>query len=584
MVINDNNLILKVITNRNSNIESRIGIIYILSGIIASIIGLIISIACHSRSIGIYSIIATGIAAIISLAIGFKKNRIDIVIKLMIITLLFTIPMIFINCGGLYSGSVAWFLYQLYFIALSCSGIDLIIFLSIAFVTDVSLAMIDVFVENSFIYHLPTAHDSFISVFFSTIVVAFSIIITVLLFKKIYNDEQMHIIKQSEELEKANQFERMFLANISHELRTPINSIIGFGEMINRCTDDKKVLEYNADITSASDHLLTIVNDILDLNRIESGNITLRTKKYHILSLAQELYNMIAMRISNKGLKFTVKIDPNIPATLEGDKDRLFQIALNLLTNSCKYTKSGEIQFKVYHEVIDDESIYLYLRVFDTGIGIDKEDLVNIFEAYRRVDKSASNIEGSGLGLAITKNYVELMDGEITVESTPGLGSTFVAKVKQKVVENEPVGDCVIPVEDLSERNKTEDEFEKSFIGKTILAVDDTSLNLKLIKLFLKDTGARVVTLKNGFQAINYIEEYGAPDIILMDIMMPRMSGVETMQKIRVKLPNIIVIALTADVMTTSEEEYLNKGFNDYISKPVAPARLEEILNKYLLK
>ena len=576
-----NNSFFKTIYDRDQDIEARMGVLYISTGVILAVIGLIICIMCHANTNGIIAVALIASTASVSLYLGFKKKNFAIVRNYITLMLIVLIPVVFVSAGGYRSGCTAWIIYQLYCITLVMSGRMMIASLGIASVIDIALCVMD-YLGADFIYHLPTERDVFISTFLSYVVVCFGILVTVVAYKNMYREERAHLIKQSRELEAANEFEKMFLANMSHELRTPINSILGFAEMVKRSSDDKEVLEYAQDISTSSDHLLTLVNDILDLSKIEAGEFILNPNPYHILEGVQAIYDILKLRARDAGLDFIIHMDENIPSKMLGDRERDVQIALNLLTNGIKYTKKGSVTLDIHTERIpnDENHVNLFIVVTDTGIGIAPENINKIFDAYRRIDKNVSTIEGTGLGLAIARKYANAMEGDITVESTLGAGSVFTAVLKQEVLDWTPVG--VIDVK--REKEVTEEIYKQKTFDekKTILVVDDTALNLKVISKLLKDSGCRIVTADSGQAAIDFVSEGMLPDLILMDIMMPNMDGVEAMNRIRTINDAVPVVALTADAINGSKEEYLSKGFDDYLSKPVKPQVLDKLIAKYI--
>ena len=576
------NPVANLFNDRDKEIEIRIGSMYMAVGLLAAMVGFVISILCHAKIYGMMAVI--GIVGIVfcTVFIGMGTQKLRQSRNVLLIMLLILLPIIFINAGGVESGCPAWFLYELYFITLACSGDMLFCLLCIAIISDVALCVAD-FLGWKMIYKLPTSQDVMISTTLSWIVVAVAILVTVLAYKAMYNEERQSLLIQSKELERANQFEKRFLANMSHELRTPINSIIGFDEMIKRKSADSEILEYAIDIGTATDHLLSLVNDILDLSKIDSGELYLNNCEYDIRDLVTNIYDLVKNRIEDKRLEFEVEIQDDVPSVLKGDKDRIVQIALNLLSNAIKYTSVGRISFVVKAEKIENEpnQTMLMFTVRDTGMGISKENLEGIFVEYRRVDKRVSNIQGTGLGLAITKHLTQAMGGGIFADSIVDVGSTFSAYFKQEIVDATPCGDYDVIVTKNSAiptvKVSTTDEKKAGLI----LVVDDTQMNLKVIRSLLEDSGYTVICAESGERAINFVK-HNPVDLILMDIMMPEMDGVETMEKIWKIVPDIKAVALTANAINGARDEYLSVGFADYLAKPVKPLELEKMVKKYL--
>jgi len=389
-----------------------------------------------------------------------------------------------------------------------------------------------------------------------------------------------------ERAETANNAKSAFLANMSHEIRTPINAILGMNEMILRESKEIQIMEYANSIHSAGNSLLYLVNDVLDISKIESGKLEIVETVYETSSFIHDCCNMIAERAAKKGLAFVINCNPNLPAQLKGDEVRLRQIATNLLSNAAKYTEQGSITLSV-DSCQEKDTFYIILTVKDTGIGIKEEDINSLFSQFERFDMEKNrNIQGTGLGLAITKQLTMLMNGRIGVQSVYGSGSAFTVTVPQQVIDATPMGDFQKRYRDTSRENaKYQQRFEAP--NARILAVDDVEVNLKVIENLLKKTKILVDTAQNGRQCIAMAEKTKY-DIIFMDHMMPEMSGVETYEKIKESKTSLNkdtpVIMLTANAISGVREEYLQYGFADYLSKPILGDKLENMILKYLPK
>lgn len=383
--------------------------------------------------------------------------------------------------------------------------------------------------------------------------------------------------------EVANQTKSSFLANMSHEIRTPINAVLGMNEMILRESTEKSILEYANNIQSAGNGLLSLINDILDISKIESGKMELIPVEYNLFKLLKDCYNMIDVQMKTKYLKFVVECDSKIPEILFGDELRVRQILFNLLTNAYKYTQEGTVTLRVKYKNISEEEILLVISVEDTGIGISIDEQKHLFESFERVDKKRNrNIEGSGLGLAITKQLVELMHGDIGVISTLGEGSLFYVEIPQKIVTKKPVGDFY---ERYNESIDNKKYCEKWCAPKArILIVDDVEANLMVASGLLKDTKAQIDEATSGFECLELTKK-NKYHVILLDHMMPVMDGIETLQKIREQdgmNQDTPVVALTANAISGVEQEYLNAGFSAYLPKPVTRMELEQMVLKFL--
>ena len=377
--------------------------------------------------------------------------------------------------------------------------------------------------------------------------------------------------------EKANKAKTEFLSSMSHEIRTPLNAIVGFSNMLldDKSLPDSAKDEVN-DIVMASDNLLEIVNGILDISKIEAGKLEIISTEYDFYKVTKELITLTKGRLGDKPIEFITKIDESIPQVLYGDASRLKQICVNILTNAVKYTKEGSITFSI-NSVIKNDVCRLIISVEDTGIGIKQENLNKLFNKFERLDlKDNITIEGTGLGLAITKKLVDMMNGKIVVQSVFGKGSKFTVSIDQRIVKNPTIK--VEAIDTTHEKIKVK--------NKTVLVVDDNKINLKVAERLLQTYGVNVECVESGFICIDNLKSGKKYDLILMDDMMPKMSGVETLQKIKVEIPefDIPVIALTANALTGMREKYLADGFNDYLAKPINKDELNRVINEYLNK
>ena len=402
-------------------------------------------------------------------------------------------------------------------------------------------------------------------------------IVTSLMYFTIENPD-VKMVKELEvaknEAEKANHAKSEFLSSMSHELRTPLNAIVCFSELLESKEGlDSESKDFARDIVSASHNLLDLVNGVLDISKIEAGKMELINKEYNSFELFNSLSTMVIPRIGDKPIDFKTVIASDIPPVLKGDTGKLKQIILNLLTNAVKYTDKGFIKYRV--ECINDyknNQTKLIITVTDTGRGIKKEDIDRLFKKFERLEEDRNtSIEGTGLGLAITESLAELMGGKITVISDYGKGSTFKFVVVEEIVNKES---------NLVVNEQTTLNYE-TFEGKEVLVVDDSKLNLKVAENVLKNFKVSTETVTSGLECLSCVKSKKY-DIIFMDIMMPNMSGVEALKKLREEKVNIPVIALTADAIEGQEEKYISEGFDGYLSKPIDKTKLKVILNKYL--
>ena len=377
--------------------------------------------------------------------------------------------------------------------------------------------------------------------------------------------------------EKANTAKTEFLSSMSHEIRTPLNAIVGFSNML---LDDKNLPDSAKDevndIVMASDNLLEIVNGILDISKIEAGKLEIVNTEYDFNKVTTELIALTKGRLGDKPIELITKIDDTIPRVLYGDASRLKQICVNILTNAVKYTKEGSITFSI-NSIIKNDVCRLIISVEDTGIGIKQENINKLFNKFERLDLEENiTIEGTGLGLAITKKLVDLMHGAIVVQSVYGKGSKFTVSIDQMIVKN--------PTITTSEPVIESDEIKVN--NKLVLVVDDNKINLKVAERLLGTYGITTECVESGFICIDNLKNGKKYDLILMDDMMPKLSGVETLHKIKEQIPdfNIPTIALTANALTGMREKYLADGFNDYLAKPISKDELNRVINEYLNK
>ncbi|MBR5040285.1 MAG: response regulator [Clostridiales bacterium] len=412
--------------------------------------------------------------------------------------------------------------------------------------------------------------------------------------------------KALEEARRASEAKTDFLANTSHEIRTPINAVLGMNEMILResvkaekMTDGKpsdyqeafkKIKHYSGNVDSAGNNLLAIINDILDFTKIEEGKMKIVEVEYQLSSVINDVSNMIYFKAKEKNLTFVTDVDERIPDRLFGDVVRIRQVITNILNNAVKYTEKGSVSLKITGRKLNinasgKQVMELIVSVSDTGIGISEENLSKLFGKFERVDlEKNSTKEGTGLGLAITKMLVQMMHGDIKVESTYGSGSTFTINIPQLVLSEEPVGNFTEKFEkELGGRKEYHESFRAP--NARILIVDDTKMNLVVATEFLKDTKVNIDTAGGGKEAVE-LALSNKYDVILMDQRMPEMDGEETLKVIKSheEGPNITtpVICLTADAVVGARERYLSKGFDDYLTKPIDSTNLEKTLKKYI--
>jgi len=377
--------------------------------------------------------------------------------------------------------------------------------------------------------------------------------------------------------EEANKAKTDFLASMSHEIRTPMNAIIGLSQSLLTSNIPSEIYEDIKNIGKAGDTLLEIVNNILDITKIEEGKTNVTKKVYNLADTIAELKNLVEVSLEEKPIKFTVETIGNIPSRFNGDEVKVYQILMNILSNAVKYTKKGSIKLTIESRIFGNKA-NLTFKVIDTGIGIKKEDSDKIFQKFERLDQEKKNIQGTGLGLAITKKLLDMLGGKISFTSVYQKGTTFIIEIPQEIASKEKIKDFA----SYKAKRKTVDEY---FDGSqyNILLVDDNLLNLKVAEKLLKKYNLKVTSVKSGVECISKTKT-NKYDLIFLDHMMPEMDGIHTLYHLQRRASGFDtpVVVLTANAIEGSKEMYLREGFCDYLSKPINQVELDNILRKYL--
>lgn len=377
--------------------------------------------------------------------------------------------------------------------------------------------------------------------------------------------------------EEANKAKTYFLASMSHEIRTPMNVIIGLSESILSGEDTSSLYDDVKSINKAGETLLEIVNNILDITKIEEGRTTINNKPYNIADMVAELTSIVNISLSEKPIKFSVETIGNIPSVLNGDEVKIYQVLMNLLSNAVKYTKKGSIKLQI-EAVSFGNKATLTFKIIDTGIGIKKSDYERLFKKFERLEQEQSNIRGTGLGLTITKKLVDMMGGKISFESVYQQGTTFTVVLEQEIVNKEKI-------KDFSAYKAKKKTVDKYFDGSKfeILLVDDNALNLKVAEKLLKKYNLNVTSVSSGLECLNYTKNKKY-DLIFLDHMMPEMDGIHTLYNLKKRVTGFDtpVVVLTANAIEGSKKMYLAEGFCDYLSKPINQVELDRILREQL--
>lgn len=383
--------------------------------------------------------------------------------------------------------------------------------------------------------------------------------------------EELNIAEQKASV--AAQTKENFLANMSHEIRTPLSGILGFTNLLQKRDLDKTSEEFVSSIQRSGENLMAIINDILDLSKIEAGMMRITSGTFSINGLVNSVETFFVERAKEKGLKISSKIDVSIPDTLNGDATRLTQILVNLIGNAIKFTHQGNISIEIYNKQQTEKEVVLGFKISDTGIGIDKDKLKEVFERFNQgEDSTTRNYGGTGLGLSIVKSLIQLQNGDIEVTSEQGKGTTFHFFIPYQISE-----------EQLNVNPKVDTQYFKdnSNAPLKVLVVDDNEVNQSLMKHLLSQWNIDFDIATNGLEAVEYLTNNDC-DLVLMDIQMPQMDGYVATQKIREELKlNLPIIAMTAHALAGERERCMSRGMNEYISKPIKEEELFKLISNF---
>lgn len=565
-----------------------------LTGIVGGIFGFLISFACRMHIIQICAIFAALVVLCVCFFLANWKGRLKAAaVGIVSIITLVLYPIMFFTDGGALGGMGYWMALGVIFDFLLIEGAWFFILLVLQVV-----AILSCFVAGYFHPEIVVALENDATVYIDMIQSLLVLGIGVGIIIRFQNDTYKKAIREIQKknaaleeserrAESASRAKSEFLSSMSHEIRTPLNAILGMNEMILREAEDAQILEYAYKVKNSSNALLSILNDVLDLTKIEAGKTELRTADYEVAELLRGSYTMIAERARKKNLKLVFSCDEELPRVLNGDMTRIRQILLNLLTNAVKYTREGTVCARFEGEQTRAGEILLRMIVSDTGIGMTKESLSRLYGKFERFDISRNQgIEGTGLGMSIVQELVTLMNGKIKAESEYGKGSVFTVTLPQRIVDQTPIGSLDATQGKKKERTAGEHTLFTA-PDAHILLVDDMELNLEVTVSLLKETQIKIDTAGSGRACIALAQEKKY-DLILMDHMMPEMDGIETLCQLRASLENknqdTPVIMLTANALHGMRETYLAQGFADYLTKPVRYSALEEALFQYLPK
>lgn len=521
--------------------------------------------------------------------ISIQKERINAGATAIVILLLLLFPVSFFTAGGVYGGAPEWFVLCFIYITIALNGKRKAVFFLLCS-AETSLCYYIAYHYPEYVVANTPAQAYFDSA--RSVILAGGLTSALLLFQNyLYKQENKVSIQQKKEIEELNQAENNFFSSMSHEIRTPINTIIGLNEIILRGEISEDVAENARNIQGASKMLLTLINDIMDSSKLKSGKMEIINVSYETEELFSEIINMIWIKAKEKGLEFRLQVDASIPSMLCGDEVRIKQILINLLNNAVKYTSEGTVTLSVRCERLGPNKVRIWYSVEDTGQGVKKENIPYLFNAFKRVEeKKNRHIEGTGLGLNISRQLVELMGGQISVNSVYTKGSTFIVSLDQDIVDDKELGTFT-----LASRSKVEEEerYHQSFEAPEahLLVVDDNDINLIVVCKLLSNTKLQIDTASSGEECLRLTQTHHY-DGILMDHIMPEMDGIECLHALRTQTGGLCrdvpVIALTANVGNDNQLLYRKEGFSGYLAKPVNGALLEaavlSILPKKLVK
>lgn len=531
-------------------------------------------------------LLAAGLT-IMALVVRFsiKKDCINRGATIITILLLVLFPVSFFTAGGFYSGMPEWFVLCFVYISITLEGKR-----KAGFFLFCTLETLGCYYMAFYYPELVSKNSQSHSFFDSAIsVIMVGVLTSVMLMflSKLYEEENKLSQQQKKEIEELNKAENHFFASMSHEIRTPINTIIGLNEIILRGDIPQDVAENARNIQGASKILLTLINDILDLSKIKSGKMEIVNVSYETGALFSEIVNMIWIKAKEKGLEFRLHVDSSIPSMLCGDEVRIKQVLINLLNNALKYTSEGSITLSVRCERTGLNRVRVWYTVEDTGQGVKKESIPYIFNAFKRVDQEKNrHIEGTGLGLSIVQQLVELMGGEISVNSVYTKGSTFIVMLEQDIIDDKELGTFTLASRARVHEGK---QYQQSFEAPEahILVVDDNDMNLMVVRKLLSETKIQLDTVQSGAECLRMTQERHY-DVILMDHLMPNMDGIQCFHKLCTQPGGLCqespVIALTANAGSDNQFLYKKEGFSGYLAKPVSGALLEAAVLSVLPK
>lgn len=583
--MNSKNMI-QAIRDCSRSRQERMYRLLVMVGLVGLAAGIISGVVAGENPYNLLAMVAafTLICGIVYFTIRYHKIQLGAVI-IAVLIIYFVLPFNFLTGGGIYGGAPIWFMFGVVFVCLVVEKKIKYVLIASSFFISAVCYYVAYFYPQMLVSH--TIQSAYVDSFATLSIVTIITCGMILFQNSIYRSENETTQKQKKEIEELNQMQNRFFSSMSHEIRTPINTIIGLNEMILREDVSEEVAADARSIQGASKMLLTLINDILDMSKIESGNMDIVPVSYDVGAMLSDIVNMIWIRAKKKGLEFHVDVDQTVPSQLYGDEVRIKQILINVLNNAVKYTSEGSVTLSIQCKKQENGRAVISYSVTDTGIGIKKENIPFLFSAFRRIDEEKNRyIEGTGLGLSIVKQLVELMNGEIAVNSVYMKGSTFMITLPQEIVDGAKIGELDLEARHaLNERKHYKQSFEAS--KAHVLIVDDNDANLMVAQKLLRDTKANIDTASSGAQCLKKTLQKRY-DVIFMDHLMPEMDGIECLHEIRKQTGGLNqttpIVALTANAGGENQILYRREGFDGYLLKPVSGRQLETELLRHLPK
>lgn len=572
------------IFNEKYLLRERIFRLIIMVGFLLSIVAIAVSFGIENFFETLWPLLCMFISMLIGVVMTFKYNKLDAAAILVAIAINFiAFPTMFFFCGAIEGGASVWFVLGIFYLFMMFRGKKLAFFLVLSIIADVGTYFL-AYRYPELVIPMESREAIYIDSLFAVLATGLAGGFIILFFMYLYDAERAIVIKQNEELEAASNSKNASFARISHEIRTPINTIVGLNEMILRENQTGSTAEYAQNIKSASKMLLSLVNDFLDLSRIESQRMEIFPVEYKTQNMIRELIDMMRVNVQEKGLEFFVEVDESLPSELKGDEKRIKQILINILANAVKYTNEGSVTLSASAEKTGENEVSLKVSVADTGIGIRKEDIPHLYETFSRVDeKNNIRVEGTGLGLSVAKQLLDLMGGEITVDSIYTKGTVFTIELKQEIVDETPIGSGDFTISISTEEEGYQRLFEAP--AARILLVDDNDMNVMVAKKLLESTKVEVDVANSGEECLEKTKQR-LYHVILMDYMMPRMNGQETLKHLRTQENGLCrdtaVILMTANTLEETQRMMKDTRFDGYLEKPIDSRKLEETILRFL--